>query len=77
MLLINNNTQLQALLQQEKAMKPPTKQKFTVNKASFNGMNHIETERNGEGAKKATKTKESESSQFNLVNTFLKLLEEH
>ena len=50
-LLINNNTQVQALLQQDKAMKPPTTNNFIVNTASFNGLNCIETEKNGERAK--------------------------
>ena len=62
-LLINNNTQVQALLQQDKAMKPSTKENFTVNKASFNEVNRIESEKNGKRAMKATKTTESESSQ--------------
>ena len=61
-LLINNNTQVQALLQNDKAMIPSTKGNLTVNKASLNGVNRIESEINGQRAKKATKTTESESS---------------
>ena len=38
-LLINNNTQLQSLLQKDKAMKLSTKENLKVNNASFNGVN--------------------------------------
>ena len=62
-LLINNNTQVHAPLQQDKAIKPSTKENFTLNKASFNGMNRIESGKNGKRARKATQTTESESSQ--------------
>ena len=44
-------------------MKPSTKENFTVNKASFNEVDRIESEKNGKRARKATKTTESESSQ--------------
>ena len=47
-LLINNNTQVQALLQKDKAMKPSTKGNLTVNKASLIGVNRIESEINGQ-----------------------------
>lgn len=62
-LSINNNTQVQALLQQDKAIKPSAKGNFAVNKALFNGVNPIESEENGNWEKKAGKTMESESSQ--------------
>ena len=57
------DVQVQGLLQQDKAMKPSTKENFTVSKVSFDGLNGIESEKNGKRAMKATKTTESESSQ--------------
>ena len=60
-LLINNNVQVQALLQMDKVAKTPTKESYTLNKASFNGDNRGKSENNGKPTKESAKISKAES----------------